>query len=71
MADNPTLRGLQDGHLVSWQSHEISYVLDKLRAEFRGRTRVEVLDAVTACKRSIQPSEGRDKLMACARSRLR
>lgn len=70
MSDDPNKKHV-DGRFVSWQAHEISYVVGILANEFPYKSRSQIEAALNACKTSIQPSEGRDKLMACARARLR
>lgn len=67
--DDPTKRA-QDAHTVSWQSYEIDYVVARVSEAKPGYTRDQVRAAVDACKRAIQPSEGREKLMACVNKRL-
>ena len=69
MADDPNKRG-KDGDTVSWQPYEIDYAIDSLAKEYPSKDRATIRAAVEACKRSIQPSEGRAKLMTCARGRL-
>jgi hypothetical protein len=65
MADDPNNRGT-DRWFVSWQPHEIDYVLNHFPRHPRDRVR----SAVEICKKLIQPSEGRQKLMECIRKRL-
>lgn len=67
--DDPTKKK-QDAHTVSWQSYEIDYVVDKIAKEKPRYPREQIRAAVEICKRAIQPSEGRDKLMACVNARL-
>jgi hypothetical protein len=70
MADDPNKRH-QDSFTVSWQSHEIEYVKGVVRRDFPAKTDRQIADAIEQCKRQIQPSEGREKLMACIRQKLR
>lgn len=70
MSDDPNKKYV-DGRFVSAQGHELDYVIGFLSVEFPKKSRSQIEAAVNACKTSIQPSEGRDKLMACARARLR
>jgi hypothetical protein len=65
MPDNPFLRG-HDAHTVSSQEYEIRYVVNQLALRFPRRSRADVEAAVRRAKASIQPSEGREKLMALA-----
>ena len=67
--DDPTKKK-QDGHTVSWQPYEIDYVVDKISKAKPRYTREQIRTAVENCKRAIQPSEGRDKLMACVNALL-
>lgn len=67
--DDPTKKR-QDAYTVSWQSHEIDYVVDKVYISKPQYTRDQIQATVEICKRAIQPSEGRDKLMACVNARL-
>jgi len=69
MNDDPSKKKV-DGWFVSGQDHEIDYVIAQLAKEYPLKTRSQIEAAVTTCKQTIQPSEGREKLMACARKRL-
>ena len=69
MADDPNKRR-RDSFTVSWQAHEIEYVKGVLRREFPGKAAQQVQSAIDTCKRHIQPSEGREKLMNCIRQKL-
>ena len=67
--DDPTKKK-QDAHTVSWQSYEIDYVVDSVSKAKPQYTREQIRAAVENCKRAIQPSEGRTKLMACVNAKL-
>ncbi len=67
--DDPTKKK-QDAHTVSWQSYEIDYVVDKVIKGKPRYSKKQIKAAVESCKRTIQPSEGHEKLMACVNARL-
>lgn len=69
MADDPNKR-FQDRRTVSWQPHEIDYVQNQVRREMPQKRARQVQRALDTCKRHIQPSEGREKLLACIREKL-
>lgn len=69
MADDPKKR-FDDRHTVSWQPHEMDYVRNQVRRELPQKRAQQIQRAIDLCKRQIQPSEGRDKLMACIREKL-
>lgn len=71
MADDPNKRGPQDRANVSWQQHEIDYVKRVVKSEFPTKSDAAITTAIDTCKKRIQPSEGREKLMACVRAALR
>lgn len=60
----------QDRNFVSLQPHEINYVVQKLHEEFPRRERKTIRKVVNDCKKSIEPSELRTKLMIKARRKL-
>jgi hypothetical protein len=70
MADDPNKKHV-DGWFVSSQPHEYDYFKGTIKAEFPRRTDEEVATAILSCRKSIAPSEGREKLKACVRTKLR
>ena len=60
----------KDGHTVSWQAHEIDQVQKQVKKEMPGLRMQQLQSALDQCKRYIQPSEGREKLIACIREKL-
>ena len=69
MRDDPRKR-FKDGSTVSWQAQEIDYVQKQARKEMPSKRAQQIQSAIDQCKRYIQPSEGREKLMACIREKL-
>lgn len=67
--DDPTKKK-QDAYTVSWQPYEIDYVVNTVSTAKPKYSKDQIRAAVESCKRTIQPSEGRDKLMACVNARL-
>jgi len=67
--DDPTKKK-QDAHTVSWQPYEIDYVVDKVSKDKPRYSKEQIKAVVENCKRTIQPSEGREKLMACVNAKL-
>jgi hypothetical protein len=70
MADDPSKR-YKDRDTVLEQPHEINYVIKQLSEEFPQKSRTEIAAAVFSCKALIQRSEDREKLIACARNKLK
>ena len=70
MADDPNKRQV-DGWFVSSQPHEYEYFKDSIKKEFSRKSDDEIAQAILACRRSLSPSEGREKLKQCVRNRLR
>lgn len=71
MSDDPNKKGRQDRQTVSWQDHEIAYVQRTVSALAPSKSSADISAAIAFCKAAIQPSEGRDKLMACIKRQLR
>jgi len=65
MRDKP----FKDGHTV-WQVQDIDAVQKQLKTELVGKRPKQIQSAIDQCKRYIQPSEGREKLIACVREKL-
>jgi hypothetical protein len=61
----------KDRDTVLWQSYELDYVVRQLCKEYPANQRSVIVNVVALCKKLIQPSEGHEKLMACARKNLR
>ena len=65
MRDKP----FKDGHTV-WQTQDIEAVQRQLKKELPGKRLQQIQSALDQCKRYVQPSEGREKLIACVREKL-
>jgi hypothetical protein len=70
MADDPKKKH-EDGWFVSSQPHEYAYFKKTIEDEFPNSSKDEVERAIAACRKEIQPSEGREKLTECVRDKLR
>jgi hypothetical protein len=55
---------------VLWQSYEIDCVVKQLCKEYPTKQRAQLLNVVAFFKKLIQPSEGYEQLIACARTNL-
>jgi hypothetical protein len=60
----------QAGRSVSWQPNEIEFVQAQVRRELPNKRVQQVQRALDLCKRQVDPSEGREKLLACIREKL-
>jgi hypothetical protein len=60
----------KDRDTVSWQDWEIEHVVDKLCRDFPNKPRSAIENVIKACKETIQPSAGRERLIDCARRSL-
>jgi len=66
MRDKP----FKNGRSVSWQVHDIDAVQKQLQKELPGKRVRQIQSAIDQCKRYVQPSEGREKLISCIREKL-
>lgn len=66
MRDKP----FKEGRTVSWQMQDIDAVQRQLKKELPGKRSQQIQSAIDQCKRYVQPSEGREKLIACVREKL-
>lgn len=70
MADDPNKKHV-DAWFVSSQPHEYEYFKQSMQKEFPSKSDDVVANAILACRKSISPSEGREKLKQCVRARLK
>lgn len=70
MTDDPNKKHV-DSWFVSRQPYEYEYFKDTMKKEFPRKSDDEVAAAILACRKSLSPSEGREKLKQCVRNRLR
>ncbi len=56
---------------VSSQPYEYEYFKKKIKEDFPRKSDDEVAEAILACRKALQPSEGRAKLTECVTKRLR
>ena len=69
MREDPSTRH-KDRETGSWQDWEIEHVVDKLCRDFPKKPRSAIESVIIACKETIQPSSGRERLIDCARRSL-
>ena len=62
-----TRRATRDRKLVSDEPHEVEY----LHRKFPNSTHNEVVRALSSCKKELNGSEDRRKVMACLRGKLK
>ena len=55
---------------LSWQAQDVDYVQKQVKQEMPAKRVQQIQSALDQCKRYIQPSEGRDKLLDCVREKL-
>lgn len=70
MADDPNKKHV-DSWFVSSQPYEYDYFKSQIEKEFPANSGDAVAEAILACRKQLQPSEGREKLKECVRKRLR
>ena len=63
-------RRRKDRETGSWQDWEIEHVVDKLCRDFPKKPRSAIESVIKACKETIQPSSGRERLIDCVRRSL-
>jgi hypothetical protein len=69
MTDDPNKR-YKDRNTVSWQDWEIDHLVDHLCRDFPKRPRPVIEKVIKDCTETIRPSEGRERLIDCARRNL-
>jgi len=69
MADDPNLKQI-DGWFLASQPLEYDYFKIAIQHEFPFKTDDQVAEAILACRKSTEPSEGRRKLIECVRKLL-
>lgn len=70
MADDPNKRHV-DGWFVSSQPHEYEYFKQTMQKEFPSKSDAVVAEAILSCRKSLAPSEGRERLKQCVRQKLK
>ena len=69
MSDDPNKTHV-DSWFVSSQPHKYNYFKETMQKAHPGKTEAEVTADILACRKSVDPSEGRAKLTACVTKRL-
>jgi hypothetical protein len=54
-----------------WQEHDVWYVVDRVQDMYWQRPRHLIEQVVASCKGQVKPMEGRDKLLAAAKEKMR
>jgi hypothetical protein len=70
MADAQNKRHTDYWFVSSRSPQEYQYFKEEIRKEFPGKSDDTIAAAIAACKRVINPSEGRAKLAACVKKKL-
>lgn len=70
MADDPNKKHV-DSWFVSSQPHEYEYFKQSMKKEFPSKSDDAIADAILSCRKSLAPSEGREKLKQCVRQKLK
>jgi len=55
----------------SWQEHDIWYVVDRVQDAYWQQPWQLIQQVVASCKEEVKPIEGREKLLAVAREKMR
>jgi len=72
MTDNKKNIGNPDRYLISFkEKYEVNYAVTQLQKQVPGTTRPEAKEALFEAAKQIDPSRGREKIMAAARKDLR
>jgi hypothetical protein len=72
MADNKKNIGNPDRYLISFkEKYEVDYAVNQLQKQVPNTTKQEAKEALIAAAKKIDPSRGREKIMAAARKDLR
>jgi hypothetical protein len=72
MADNKTMTGPPDSHLISFkEKYEVEYAVNQLHKQFPDEPRKAVKEALIKAATEVDPSDGREKIMRAARKKLR
>ena len=70
MSDDPNKKHV-DSWFVSSQPWEYEHFKKGMKEEFPRKSDDAIHDAILSCRKSIAPSEGREKLKECVRKKLR
>ena len=54
-----------------WQEHDVWYVVDRVQDSFWRQLRPLIQTVVESCKEQVKPVEGREKLLAVAKEKMR
>ena len=54
-----------------WQEHDVWYVIDRVQDLYWQQPRHLIERVVASCKEQVKPMEGRDKLLAAAKEKMR
>ena len=54
-----------------WQEHDIWYVVDRVQDAYWQQPWQVIQQVVASCKEEVKPSEGREKLLAVAKEKMR
>ena len=60
-------RGLRS----TWQEHDVWYVVDRVQDSFWRQLRPLIQQVVESCKEQVKPIDGREKLLAVAKEKMR
>jgi len=55
----------------SWQEHDIWYVVDRVQDAYWQQPWQLIQQVVASCKEEVKPIEGRDRLLAVAKEKMR
>jgi len=54
-----------------WQEHDLWYVIDRVQDSYWKQPRPLIEQVVGSCKEQVKPIEGREKLLALAKEKMR
>ena len=54
-----------------WQEHDVWYVVDRVQDSFWRQLRPLIQQVVESCREQVKPVEGREKLLAVAKEKMR
>jgi hypothetical protein len=64
-------KGKRAGPKADWQEHDVWYVVDCVQDAYQQQPRHVIQRVVGSCKEEMKPVEGREKLLAMAKEKMR
>lgn len=70
MSSNPNSMELFDGWFPTNNTHEFDYFKQSVQMVAPGHTEEQIVSAISICRKTLNPTEGRARLLECVQQRL-